>query len=53
MPEKLAALTIEELLARWPFADQFFADRGIEIGDDPDLTLAEVIAAAGDPFTAA
>ena len=42
----LRGLTAGELLARWPFADAFLAERGLELGDAPERQLAEAAAPA-------
>ncbi len=44
--DTLRALTAGELLARWPFAEAWLADRGVELDDESDLGLADSSAAA-------
>ncbi len=44
MSRELKSLTVEELLARWPFAQQFLGDQGHEnLTDQPEAVLAEVL----------
>jgi len=45
-PRDLGRLTVGELLERWPFAGQFFAERGLEIGDEAAVPVARAVAAA-------
>ncbi len=42
----LRTLTVGALLERWPYADGFFADRGLELGDDRDVAVTAAAGAA-------
>jgi ABC-type lipoprotein export system ATPase subunit len=44
----LETITIGDLLARWPFAATFLAERGVELPDDPDKLLTQHV--RGDLF---
>ena len=44
MSRRLETLTVETVLARWPFVEQQLADNGLgEIGDWPEARLAELL----------
>jgi ABC-type lipoprotein export system ATPase subunit len=52
MVEALDQLTVADLLTRWPFASQFLAEHGVEVGDDQHLTVAEVLSSGGSADSA-
>ncbi len=51
-PDLLCTMTIGALLERWPYADGFFADRGLDLPEDRGAAVADVAGSALDDLAA-